>query len=539
MFEESGRCRRGYFVEGLGAAQFGTAGAIDRLRTFSEVDPGAKPEAGLPGRHRPGQPLRRRAPLAATASGGPPPRSQGRRPGGPGRRRADPLRRARRPTLLTWSRRRRPAHPGGRVPGRGGPARARWAGSPSSGPTAPSCSARGSTPLREALHAAGLRGHAAGAEAEDGSACLRATPSTAPPGSWTARSAATCWSTSDLRVPQHATADLTGGTVVETVSRGKHLLTRVDRDDRAVDAAHPPQDGGRLAGARARPALAPPGAHRPGRARDRRRGRGRLLARHRRARSTGPTRTAPSATSAPTCSAPTGTRRGASRAWPRDPDRPLREALLDQRNLAGIGNMYAAELCFTSGVAPGDPGGGGARPAPAGARGRARCSMLNKERAVQSTTGDLRERERMWVFRRDQSPCRRCGTPDRGRRHAGAGGTRARVVLVPVLPAAAQLTCDLALDHRSWAWPTPSCRASSRRRPCLPLSIRTRILSFEPLSSATIPGVAGLALVGAGHRQVSFLPLMLAPVTSLPVNSTLPFLNLNDALPHGGAGPRR
>lgn len=34
-FEESGRCRRGYFVEGLGAAQFGTAGAVDRLRTFS------------------------------------------------------------------------------------------------------------------------------------------------------------------------------------------------------------------------------------------------------------------------------------------------------------------------------------------------------------------------------------------------------------------------------------------------------------------------------------------------------------------------
>ena len=44
-FEESGRCRRGYFVEGLGAAQFGTAGAIDRLRTFSEVDEAAKPDA--------------------------------------------------------------------------------------------------------------------------------------------------------------------------------------------------------------------------------------------------------------------------------------------------------------------------------------------------------------------------------------------------------------------------------------------------------------------------------------------------------------
>ena len=44
-FEDSGRCRRGYFVEGLGAAQFGTAGAIDRLRTFSEVDDGGKPSS--------------------------------------------------------------------------------------------------------------------------------------------------------------------------------------------------------------------------------------------------------------------------------------------------------------------------------------------------------------------------------------------------------------------------------------------------------------------------------------------------------------
>jgi len=44
-FEDTGRCRRGYFVDGLGAAQFGTAGAIDRLRTFSEVDTQEKPEA--------------------------------------------------------------------------------------------------------------------------------------------------------------------------------------------------------------------------------------------------------------------------------------------------------------------------------------------------------------------------------------------------------------------------------------------------------------------------------------------------------------
>jgi ATP-dependent Lhr-like helicase len=44
-FEDSGRCRRGYFVDGLGAAQFGTAGAVDRLRTFSELPPDAKPAA--------------------------------------------------------------------------------------------------------------------------------------------------------------------------------------------------------------------------------------------------------------------------------------------------------------------------------------------------------------------------------------------------------------------------------------------------------------------------------------------------------------
>ncbi|MDO9456080.1 ATP-dependent helicase [Nocardioides sp.] len=72
-FEESGRCRRGYFVDGLGAAQFGTAGAIDRLRTFSEAptekvtalavaatDPANPYGAALPwpdsgGGHRPGR----------------------------------------------------------------------------------------------------------------------------------------------------------------------------------------------------------------------------------------------------------------------------------------------------------------------------------------------------------------------------------------------------------------------------------------------------------------------------------------------------
>ena len=33
--EESGRTRRGYFVESLGAAQFASPGAVDRLRTYA------------------------------------------------------------------------------------------------------------------------------------------------------------------------------------------------------------------------------------------------------------------------------------------------------------------------------------------------------------------------------------------------------------------------------------------------------------------------------------------------------------------------
>jgi ATP-dependent Lhr-like helicase len=37
-FEENGRARRGYFVESLGAAQFGTPGSIDRLRSFASPD---------------------------------------------------------------------------------------------------------------------------------------------------------------------------------------------------------------------------------------------------------------------------------------------------------------------------------------------------------------------------------------------------------------------------------------------------------------------------------------------------------------------
>ena len=44
--EEAGQCRRGYFVEGLGAAQFALPGAVDRMRAMAErpraADPGGR-----------------------------------------------------------------------------------------------------------------------------------------------------------------------------------------------------------------------------------------------------------------------------------------------------------------------------------------------------------------------------------------------------------------------------------------------------------------------------------------------------------------
>ncbi|MGV9377821.1 ATP-dependent helicase [Nonomuraea sp. NPDC003707] len=42
-YEESGRCRRGYFVEGLGGAQFALPGAVDRMRAMA---PGLAPSGG-------------------------------------------------------------------------------------------------------------------------------------------------------------------------------------------------------------------------------------------------------------------------------------------------------------------------------------------------------------------------------------------------------------------------------------------------------------------------------------------------------------
>src|SRR5882757_10985305 len=92
-----------------------------------------------------------------------------------------------------------------------------------------------------------------------------------------------------------------------------------------------------------------------------------------------------------------------------DPDRPLAEALLDQRVMAGIGNVYCNELCFVSGRLPTAPAGALADPRRLVARARDML-WLNRSRANRVTTGDTRPGRDLWVYGRAGSPCRRCGT---------------------------------------------------------------------------------------------------------------------------------
>ena len=184
-FEESGRCRRGYFVSGLGAAQFGTAGAIDRLRTFAEVDPDAKPVAIALAATDPANPFGaalpwpERAPASASDAAArarrPPAGPQGRGHGRDGRRPPDPLRRARRAHPAHLDRRPRPARAGDGV--------ARHRGPPGAAGPADRREGRRRTAARRGLDPAArgppgrrLRLDPQGAEAP----CLRATPSTAP-----------------------------------------------------------------------------------------------------------------------------------------------------------------------------------------------------------------------------------------------------------------------------------------------------------------------------------------------------------------------
>jgi endonuclease-8 len=91
-----------------------------------------------------------------------------------------------------------------------------------------------------------------------------------------------------------------------------------------------------------------------------------------------------------------------------DPSRPLGTALLDQRVMAGLGNLYRTEICFVLGVTPWTPVGALADPARVPDLAR-RMLAVNRDRPEQVTTGSTRPDRRHWVFER--RVCARCGGP--------------------------------------------------------------------------------------------------------------------------------
>ncbi|PWC06759.1 DNA-formamidopyrimidine glycosylase family protein [Mycetocola zhujimingii] len=90
------------------------------------------------------------------------------------------------------------------------------------------------------------------------------------------------------------------------------------------------------------------------------------------------------------------------------PEVPAAVALLDQRNLAGLGNVFANELCFLRGVLPSRPIG--ETDVPAMVALSSRLILANRDRVERTTTGDTRPGRKVWVYGRAGKPCLRCGT---------------------------------------------------------------------------------------------------------------------------------
>ena len=214
---------------------------------------------------------------------------------------------------------------------------------------------------------------------------------------------------SDFRVPQLATADLAGRAVTEVVSRGKHLLFRLDGapGDPLTLHTHFRMDGTWH-------------LYRTG---ERRRGGPdwqvrvllenadwqavgyrlpvvELLPRDREVDAVGHL--------GPDLLGPDWDPAGAVRRLAADPDREIGPALLDQRNLAGIGNLYKTEVCFLQGFSPWTP----VRDVDLdGVVARShRLLEVNKEHVWQNTTGIKRRGQDHWAFERHGRPCLRCGT---------------------------------------------------------------------------------------------------------------------------------
>jgi endonuclease VIII len=83
--------------------------------------------------------------------------------------------------------------------------------------------------------------------------------------------------------------------------------------------------------------------------------------------------------------------------------------LLEQRVMAGVGNLYKTEVCFLRGVSPWTLTRDVPDPAIMIALAR-KLLLRNADRPEQSTTGELGRGRQHWVFERGGQRCRRCGT---------------------------------------------------------------------------------------------------------------------------------
>jgi endonuclease-8 len=226
--------------------------------------------------------------------------------------------------------------------------------------------------------------------------------------------------TSDFRVPQLATSDLTGRRVLEIVPRGKHMLTRMDGG--LTLHTHFEMDGiWRIYDAGAKWTGGPAHEIRLVLATERRAAVGyrmpviELIETARENEVVGHL--------GPDLLAPDFDTNEAQRRISEQPDAAIGDALLDQRNLAGIGNIYKSEVLFLSGFDPWMA----VREVPDLARVvdlSRRMLIANRERTQRITTGSRRRGEELWVYGRRAKPCRRCGQQIKQRMQGEPGRER-------------------------------------------------------------------------------------------------------------------
>ncbi|MEV0255524.1 DNA-formamidopyrimidine glycosylase family protein [Streptomyces sp. NPDC050732] len=216
---------------------------------------------------------------------------------------------------------------------------------------------------------------------------------------------------SDLRVPKLATIDLTGRTVLDVTPRGKHLLTRIEGG--LTLHSHLRMDGSWRVFAPGERWRGGPGHQiRAILGTAERTAVGYRLPVLELLRTTDEDKAVGHL--GPDLLGPDWDPERALSNLLATPDRPLGEALLDQRNLAGIGNVFKSEICFILGVTPWLPVG--ELPEEKADRLPALAKKLleaNRNRPSRTTTGRDVNGRRLFVYGRAHQPCRRCGTPIR------------------------------------------------------------------------------------------------------------------------------